>query len=239
MTGPKTKGRVVNIRQERDRPGSNPLTPTFIPNSMVASYDHATWFNSILPQLAATTFVMESGEDVQWLKQFLTADYRFPQAYRAITKVSFPNFHWFSGVSSNRTQNPYIVTAAHLNCLGEITLNFHTAGLTVSVFGEKERMQLEQQDLRKSKELRPLAIRDVVAKYGLVGLFMCTNLNTINLTCIDSDIVAYFCKTSNPTSVVHEIAEFIKDGFLRRQGKAVFVNVEINGANEGQPAQEE
>jgi hypothetical protein len=107
------------------------------------------------------------------------------------------------------------------------------------VFGEKERMHLEKQDLRKSKELKPMAIRDVVVKYGLEGLFMCMNLHTINLTCIDSDIVAYFCTTSNPTSVVYDIADFIKDGFARRHGKAVVANVEINGANEGNSIQDE
>jgi hypothetical protein len=215
------------------------MTPNFIPNSTVMSFDHATWHTAILPQLAATTFIMESGADVQWLKQFLMAEHRFPQAYQVITKISFPNFHWFSGVSSNRTQNPYIVTAAHLNYLQELTLNFHTAGLTMSVFGEKERMQLEKQDLPKSKELRPLAINDVVAKYGLDGLFMCGNLHTIHLTCIDSDLVAYFCKISNPVSVVHDLADYIKEGFIRRHSKVVVVNVEITGANEGQPAYEQ
>jgi hypothetical protein len=177
---------------------------------------------------------MESASDVQYLKVFLRAEQRFPHVQRAVTKVSFPKFYWFSGVNSNRSQNPYIVTAAHMSYLEEITLGFHTAGLTCSVFGEKERMKLELTDLVKSKELRPLSCKDIVAKYGLLGLFACPRLQAVHLNCIDSDMVAYYCKTSNPTNVVHELAEWLKNEFKRRCGKDIVVTVGFTGANDGQ-----
>jgi hypothetical protein len=225
---------IINIREERERPDSNPLAPAFISNAMgVATYNRATWFNVILPQISKAVFVMESVPDVLWIKNFLAAEAHFPQAYRAITKVQFPNFHWFSGLSHNRTSNPYIVAAAALTNLRELTLSLHTAGLTASIYGEKERMQLEKDDLRKSKELKALPARSVAAKYGLGGLFNCKELRTIKLTCIDSDIVAYYCKASNPVSVVYDVKAYLEDGF-RCNGKEVTVTVDVEGANVGQ-----
>jgi hypothetical protein len=59
-------------------------------------------------------------------------------------------------------------------------------------------------------------------------------LQAVHLNCIDSDIVAYYCKISNPTNVVYEMAEWIKDEFKRRCGKHIVVTVGFEGANDGQ-----
>ncbi|KAF2676501.1 hypothetical protein K458DRAFT_279036, partial [Lentithecium fluviatile CBS 122367] len=214
---------IINIRHERELPNSNPLTPTFLPAPK--TFDAGTWFNAILPQLSQSLFILESVPDVQWLKQLLAADHLYPQAYRAITRAAFPNFHWFSGISHNRTQNPYVMAATALTNLRELHLTFHTAGLTTSVYGEKERMALEKKNLEKSKEIKALRGTDVVKHYGLEALFACRELQVVDITCIDSDIVAYFCKASNPTNVTYEVAEYIKDGFRNYYGREVEVKV--------------
>jgi hypothetical protein len=185
----------------------------------------------VLPQVSAAKFVLESGQDINWLKHMLSAEYIYPQFYRAITKVSFPGFHWFSGINHNRTENHFLTAAANFVNLRDLGLSFHTAGLTHSIFGEKQRMEIERTDLEKSKELMPYKLIDVVDKYGLEALFHCKELVSMTLTCIDSDIVAHHVKHTNPVNLVHEIAGYFREGYLKFYHRHITVNVVVVDVN--------
>jgi hypothetical protein len=97
-------------------------------------------------------------------------------------------------------------------------------------------MELERTDLVKSKELAAMPLADVVAHYGLEQIFHCRELRLITITCIDSDIVAKFCESSNPLNVIWQMGEYLENGFrVFYGGRVVDVKVDVVGANEGQP----
>lgn len=221
---------VINIRIERATRFSHPRTPTFISNAFIESRDLNVWYKAIMPALSETLFVIESNPDLQWFKDFMNAQDIFPDVHLAITKLYFPNFHWFSGVVLNRKVNPYIVSAVAAQNLGELNFTLHTAGLTCSSWGEKQRMEIEKTDVLKSKELKPMSVGDIVSKYGLDRIFGCTKLHTITITCIDSDMVAFHCKSMNPVTMAYKIQEWLVNGF-RRYRKVVNVNVVVVGGS--------
>lgn len=145
----------------------------------------------------------------------------------AVNKLYFPRLYWFSGVSGNRSANPALAFAAALPNVQELTLTFHTAGFTTSAWAERERLRIEPQDFEKSKQLKVLRLSDLIKHYDLNRLFNCRTLADIHLECINSEMVQFYAKSSDPLSPFHDLVHWIQRGFYDTQGREVYVDTRV------------
>ncbi|KAF2787698.1 hypothetical protein K505DRAFT_209536, partial [Melanomma pulvis-pyrius CBS 109.77] len=151
-----------------------------------------------LPFVATLTFKITCVPDVNHLRKIIESPY-LPELFAAITKVQFTGFHWFSGIAHNRTSNPNLLLCNILPHLQELTINFHTAGMTISAWSERDRIRMENEgNLRRSKQLKVLRMADVVRKYDLNRIFRCRNISLVRLICWDSAIVRYHSQNGDP-----------------------------------------
>ena len=194
-------------------------TPTFEPNFLLARFgkDSLTqsgpYYNEVLPSVARLTFNISSGIDINYFTG-LMREPRLPDLHRAITKLHLSGFHWFSGIKPSRPANPYLMICTMLkDSLEELTIDFHTAGLTCSRFSEKTRIEIEKSDPEKSKELRVQRLGEVTDFYGLTAIFGCHKLRRLHLECFDSQIVRYFTKTGDPLSPFRDLQFWLRHGF--------------------------
>jgi hypothetical protein len=220
---------VVDITKERERveSGSGPLhQPSFLQcNSSVALSNPTYWTNVVLPEIAKFTFVIKGLPDCYFFRLLRTCP-NLPFLHTAITSVNQPDFYHFSGMRETRTYNPYIDEMKELPNLSTVSLGFHTAALTESLWSEKYRLQLEEEgEVEKSKQLRVLSVRSIVEFYDLQILFTFEALKTLNLNCIDSEQVGYW-STVKPTEAMHGLKQFFDEGF-RARGKTVQVAVNV------------
>lgn len=220
---------VVDITKERERveSGSGPLhQPSFLQcNSSVAMSNPTYWKNVVLPEIAKFTFVIKCLPDCYFFRQLRTCP-NLPFLHTAVTSVNQPDFYHFSGMRETRTYNPYIDEMKELPNLSNVSLGFHTAALTESLWSEKYRLQLEEDgEMEKSKQLRVLSVRSIVEFYDLQILFTFEALKTLNLNCIDSEQVGYWLAVK-PTEAMDGLKQFFDEGF-RARGKTVQVAVNV------------
>jgi hypothetical protein len=115
--------------------------------------------------------------------------------------------------------NPNLDFLVSLPNVVEVTIHFHTAGLTASVWMERERLRMENAgDLQSSKRLKVLRLAEVIAKYDLNKLLACRNLRMLNLVCLDSDRVRYHCSPTEPMSGFRELKNHFMVQFLQLFG---------------------
>ncbi|KAF2703848.1 hypothetical protein K504DRAFT_519727 [Pleomassaria siparia CBS 279.74] len=204
---------IIYLAEERNNPTAFPGRPRFLNGLPVYSEDPRGYQETTLPYVASLTFVITCGPDATFFKEVVQSD-TFPGIDTAVLKLSFPNFHWFSGVINNRTNNPWLALCATLPNLEEVSLNFHTAGLTTSTWTERQRIRLETGGLMiQSKDLRCLRLADVVRKYDIDRLFQVRTLRKVHLTCWDSQIVKFHVNNGDPLRCFRELESYIISGF--------------------------
>jgi hypothetical protein len=163
--------------------------------------------------------------DINWLMAILQSP-AHPQLYMEVTKLEFSGFHWFSGIAHNRRVNPNLEFVASLPSAAEVTIHLHTAGLTVSVWNERERLRLEKQGfLERSKQLRVLSLRDVVQKYDFEKIFACCALRVLTFVVYDCSAVRYHCDQADPLAGFRQLQNWLMMGFLQGHGRRVDVHL--------------
>jgi hypothetical protein len=123
---------------ERTLPNANPHRPTFLNGIVPNPHNPGEWNGIVLPHVRTLTFTMSSTADLHFASDMLVSN-QLPYVYHHITKIAYPQFFWFSGVAHNRRHNPYLQVASGLPELRELTFTLHTAGITTSAFGERQR----------------------------------------------------------------------------------------------------
>lgn len=217
---------LVNITEERTAPGADPNYPRFTAHIRERHPTDDDYYNIVLPFLARKTFVLESSADINFFHTMLKSP-NFPNAAYAIQRVSFPKMYWFSGIQNNRRMNPSLAFLASLPAVQEVSLVFHTAGLTTSAFAEKDRLRIEIQDLERSKSLKVIRMSDLVRHYGLGQLFACKTLKTVHLVCYNSEMVAFWVGAGDPLSSFRDLIHWIQQGFAQTHGTRVEVDARV------------
>jgi hypothetical protein len=221
----------INMTTERLRVESGVASlhhPTFIPSPTVATTNPSLWHNTILAVISTYTFFLFSLPDIDHLRRLLACP-ELPNLWKAITSIDFPEFYQFAGIRDNRTSNPYLDFTKGLASLERLGLTFHSAGLTTSVWHERERLVLENQGLiERSKELRVRRTAEVVAFYKLEDVFEMreTKLESLTLTLVDSELVGHFVKTGSVLALFGELEGYFKQGFESR-GMSVEVRLVV------------
>ncbi|KAF1968016.1 hypothetical protein BU23DRAFT_572696 [Bimuria novae-zelandiae CBS 107.79] len=196
--------------------------PSTAPTSALHSHS-----NHFLGQVTIFAFGLKCLGNVNYLQDLLGLQ-RFPNLRTAITSLSFPNFHQFPGICNNHRSNPYLDLAARISGLKHLSLGFHTASLTTSIWKEREHMQFEKQgEIQRSKELRPLSVQEVADFYNLDQIFALRAITVIHLTCVDSEPNAHFVKTGNAVGTFNALKAYLEGGFLR-QRQRVQVNLSVD-----------
>ncbi|KAF2636289.1 hypothetical protein P280DRAFT_483855 [Massarina eburnea CBS 473.64] len=218
-------GTIISISAERARPGAIPNRPSFIPATVLSQgmSEFAAWNRNVLSAMATRTFVISNGVDLEYFSAILSSP-SMPGLYRAITSVCFDQFYWFSGVKENRMACPALVAAENLPGLQRLSLTFHTAGLTWSSYTERERMRIEEVDLEQSKQLKPMPVEAVITKYDLAKVFNLDSLKTLELKCINSNMVANYCTQANPMDVFWALRGYFNEGFVN-QGRLIAIGL--------------
>jgi hypothetical protein len=218
----------INMTSERLRveAGTAPLHhPTFIPDPTIATSNTTLW-NTLLAKISTFTFLIFCLPDTDFFRALLSSP-QLPNLWKAVTSISFPHFYQFAGIRDNRTSNPYLDFAKNLAHLSHLGLTFHTAGMTTSIWHERERISLENQGLvERSKELRVLRVAEVVAFYKLEDVFEMrgTKLERLTLTLVESELVAHWVKVGSARTPFQELERYFKEGF---QSRGMRVEVEM------------
>lgn len=205
---------------ERESRAASSDRPLFLKGVKYNPIDTRTWYEQVLPYLSKCTFIVSSTSDVTYSGSIFGSA-ALPHIYNAITKVELPKFYWFSGVALNRHHNPYMQMCRNLPNLQELSLTFHTAGLTNQRWSERQIVALEQKNPEAARERILLPLRDVVDRYELDALFACSGLSRLRLNYIESDMTAYFCKVGSPLDVLGEVQMHLHNGFAQRSVQVV------------------
>ncbi|KAH3962336.1 hypothetical protein HBI38_181930 [Parastagonospora nodorum] len=215
---------TVSIASERERPGANVASPAFIHGFVVTPANYNLWSNVLLPHITLFTFEVSSSSDLHFLANMLSCR-QLPLLHQAVTHVTFPGFYWFSGVAHNRRENPYFVLTKTLVGLQDISLRFHTAGITTSRFGERQMLAIEAVEPERAKERKVMRLDDVVDKYGLGGIFACPQLRRIRVEFIDCPRTRYFTRVGDAVLLLREIQMWLVTG-CAQEGLNVLVELE-------------
>jgi hypothetical protein len=217
---------IVSITQERTRTPADPNKPSFVPGHQLhlAVSNLEAWRRDVLPVIATKTFRISSGVDLEFFKAIL-GSVVLPDLHRHVTSLMFDRFYWFSGVKDNRVSNPDLVAASRFSSLKRLALTFHAAGLTDSLYGEHQRLAVERDHEEKSRELRPLRLNEVTAKYDLKRVYRCGALKELRLECLESGRISHYCKADDPLAVFWQLKGWFDEGF-RREGMMVVVSLE-------------
>jgi len=142
---------------------------------------------------------------------------QLPCLYEAITKVSLPNQHWFSGVNnkSNRPHNPYFKFIGWLPRLESLTFTMHNAGLTDSCFGEKQMIDIERVDVLRSRSRKVLGLNKVVENYDIAEIFRCRGLRRVRLEYVECARMRTYTVVGNAAELMRQLQIFLVNGFAR------------------------
>ncbi|KAF2279650.1 uncharacterized protein EI97DRAFT_482329 [Westerdykella ornata] len=216
---------LVDLERERTALGAHPNRPQFLSHfGLVASEDD--YYRQVLPYIGRCSFVLKSSADIDYLHDILCSP-ALPQAIRAISNLVMPKMYWFSGVRENRKANPFLVFMSRLPEVREVTITFHTGGLTGSAFTERDRLRIEAEDLDRSKQLKVLRLNEIIRFYDLPRLFDCKSLRKINLQCITSDMVSRYTKGGHPLAPFMELVGWVRQGFVDVNGYPIEVTATI------------
>jgi hypothetical protein len=219
-----SRPKTIIVENERTRVGNDPSRPYFLSRFPPARSTED--YQNVLNYLSKCTFVIDSNPGLNYMHAFLNSPH-YPHAAHAIHTVYFPKMYWFSGVSHNRKENPFLAFLTRLPAIQEVTITFHTAGLTASAYNERDRLRFEATDLEKSKVLKVIRLPDLTRHYGLNQLFACKTLKTVHLECVESEMVAYFTRHGDPLSPFRDLIHWIQQGFRDAHGTEVQVDAKI------------
>jgi hypothetical protein len=192
-------------------------------NLPTAAADLKGYLGMTLPQVSTMIFRLTCVPDLQRFMAILSSP-AYPQLAHAIVNVELTGFHWFSGIAHNRRVNPSLELLASLPNVAEATIHLHSAGLTGSVWLERERLRMENAgDLAGSKRLKVLRLSEIVAKYDLNKIYACSALRVVNLVVFDSAEVRSHCNGMEPLSQFRLLRNWLMTGFLNVQGHRVDV----------------
>jgi hypothetical protein len=203
----------VFITTERESVDANPNRPWFLHSYVSGSANEAEWNGIVLPYITTLTFTVDSTTDCHYLANILASGQN-PNLFKAITKIAFPGFHWFTGVQHNRRHHPAMEMANTLPNLAQIALRLHTAGITVSCYSEREMVAIEAHDPERAKARKVMHLQDIIAKYELSALFSCRALRHVRIEYIDCGMTRFFTKVGNAGVVLRDIQTFISNGFF-------------------------
>lgn len=208
MPGPRT----VSIAAERAATNANADNPIFLRGLTFDLNNPDDWHNIVLPRIAEYVFTIESTVDIIFAGNIFQSG-ALPDLYQNVTKISFPGFHWFSGIGSNRRTNPYFMVAANLPGLEDVTFSLHTASLTMSIFGERMQVGMERENVDKSKESKVAKLEDVVAYFALDDLLKCRSLKYVGIEYHESSMTLHHTKNDNPVYLLQDLQSQIVSGF--------------------------
>ncbi|RMZ69648.1 hypothetical protein GMOD_00006484 [Pyrenophora seminiperda CCB06] len=206
---------IIDITTERESPRSDFNRPLFM-KGINFSANIAQWNTTVLPYIRQLTFRIASTVDVYWFDAMIRSR-ALPGLMNNVTKLDLTGFHWFSGISPNRSVNPYLASASQLSSLREVSFTLHAASITTSLWSERQAIELEITDPVRSQARRVLTLRTVLVKYGLDAFFNCTKLEHISLMYINSDIVTANIQFKDPEKLIEAIEKWLASGFKKRQ----------------------
>lgn len=219
---------IVDVKMERERveSGTGSLSqPNFLScPSHVAITNPTYWNNVILSQISQLTFVVKSLSDNYHFSQLLSCE-ALPNLNTAITSVSQEGMYYFAGIGNNRVSNPYIDEVKRLPNLRALSLGFHTASLTETVWTESQATELQRnEDTEHLKERRVRHVQQIVDFYKLDDILELPALQVLNLECIDSEQVEHWTRGRRPIEAMNDIKRYFDNGFYVI-GRRVQVNI--------------
>ncbi|KAF2107684.1 hypothetical protein BDV96DRAFT_672824 [Lophiotrema nucula] len=219
---------IINLKLDRESGNGDPQNPPFLSHFPTIRTPQ-TLQNFILPYIASCFFVLDSQLDINYFAKIINLLGAAPY----ITQIAFSGFYWFSGVRDNRRSNPALMFAAQLPYLADVTLIFHTAGLTESCYGERDRIRMESINLEQSKSLRCIRLNDVIDFYDMRRLLECNNLQVLRLDLIKSSIVERYCQQGDPASTYRDLIHWCRQNLFEKLGRPVTIDAKINGEMPG------
>jgi len=212
---------TVDIAAESGTPEANPTRPQFLKGITFNAEKEEEWKNTVLPYINLLTFTVASTTDTYFIGNMLKV---LPDLDKNILKVYMNGFHWFSGITDNRSSNPYLALASSLPALQEMAFTLHTSMVTDSMFGERQLQELERKDPERAKKRAVRSVVDVTRRYGMKSIFGNKSLKLLRLVYIKSDMVAAYTVDGNPENVIAGIKNWLLQGF-RNQGQEVLVEL--------------
>ena len=224
--------KVVSFVSERDDPSFNPARPAFLIGLPTFTEEPGKYFSITLPYVATLTFEITCQPDIHHFYKILRST-AHPHLFEVVTSLNFPNFYWFPGINFNFTLNPSLDLCAKLPKVTEVTLGFHTAGLTTSWYCERDRMHMEKAGMfERSKQLKVMRAEDALRRYGIPYLFGCRSVKVVKLTCYDSALVRSHCGLQEPLKAFFDLRHYIISGFLDNIGGKVEVVLRVDTEEE-------
>lgn len=218
----------VDIRAECEDATASPDRPVFLRGVRFDAANSQPWFERVLPYLSMSTFLISSTADITYAGSIFSS-MALPHIYKAVTKLEFPKFYWFSGVALNRHHNPYLQMCRNLPNLCELSLTMQTAGLTNQRWPERQIIMLESTNPEAAKERVALNLREALHRYEFNALFACASLCRLRVEYIESAMTAYFCRVGNPVDVLLQIEIYLRQGFAQRGMQVAVELVRVNG----------
>jgi hypothetical protein len=212
---------TIDIAVESSSPHANPSRPQFLKGISYHSDKEEEWSKTVLPYIRLLTFTIASTTDTFFIGNMLKV---LPNVSKNVLQIDINGFHWFSGISQNRTKNPYLVLASQLKELKAMAFTLHTAAVTDSLFGERFLLELERTDPERAKQRRVRSVMDVTSRYGMGLMLDNKALERIRLVYIKSDMVAAYTVQGDPEDVLVKIGDWLVEGF-RKQGQEVTVQL--------------
>ncbi|KAI4915073.1 hypothetical protein J4E90_005110, partial [Alternaria incomplexa] len=93
---------TVDIAAESSTPEANPGRPQFLKGITFNAEKEEEWNNTVLPYIRLLTFTVASTTDTYFIGDMLQV---LPDIDKNILKVDMNGFHWFSGITDNRSSN--------------------------------------------------------------------------------------------------------------------------------------
>jgi hypothetical protein len=204
---------------------TSPSTPFFLKSISFTTHCQ-DWDSTVLPYTRHLSFTVLSTTDIFHMSSMLKSP-SLPNLFQNITKMSMPNFHWFSGITADRHTNPYLVMASHLPELQEVSFTLATGSITTSMWGEMKQIALENEGkMHLSKARKVLDVQDVVARYDIRAFLQCRSLVRVRLEYVVSEIMAPHVNATDAMRCMHGVRDILEYGF-RQQGQAVDVEIRV------------
>jgi hypothetical protein len=203
----------VSITTERETVNVNPNRPSFLHGYIFGPANEGEWNDIVLPYVTTLTFTVESTTDCHYLALILASSQN-PNLFKAITKISFTRFYWFTGVQHNRRHHPACEMMNTLPYLAQVSLRLHTAGITVSCYSEREMVAIEAHDPERAKARKVMHLPNIIAKYDLSALFSCRALRRVRIEYIDCEMTRFFTRVGDASDVLRDVQTFMRNGFF-------------------------
>ncbi|KAF2846112.1 hypothetical protein T440DRAFT_482832 [Plenodomus tracheiphilus IPT5] len=143
----------VSVAAEREGSNPDPNRPAFLKGIVFNPNNEDEWYKQVLPHVTTFTFFIASTSDIFFAGSMLRS-LQLHQVHRAITKVSFPGFHWFSGISEDREDNPFLKSTTNLPQLTDTPCQFTLPASTLQA----------GVDIARSQECSVMDLSEIIDK---------------------------------------------------------------------------